>query len=91
MAIAAMAWLWETISRKGDYTMPEAALWKWPLFALTLFAFWFPVNSLTAAPEFNPVHFVANESMVTGCMLIPVILAVLLLYFPRGDITESCG
>jgi hypothetical protein len=83
MAIAAMAWLWETISRKGDYTMPEAALWKWPVFALALFAFWFPVNSQTAAPEFNPVYFVSNESMVTGCMLIPVILAVLLLYFPR--------
>ncbi len=83
MAIAAMAWLWETISRTGDYSTPEATLWKWPLFALAFFAFWFPVNSLTATPEFNPVFFVANESMVTGCMLIPVILAILLLYFPR--------
>jgi len=50
---------------------------------LEVAAFWFPVNSQTAAPEFNPVYFVANESMVTSCMLIPVILAVLLLYFPR--------
>jgi hypothetical protein len=39
MAIAASAWLWETISRTGDYSAPEAALWKWPLFALAIFAF----------------------------------------------------
>jgi hypothetical protein len=86
MTIAALSWLWETISRKGDYSRAYPTFWKWPFFALGFFAFWFPANSATAAPDFNPAYIAANESMVTACMVLPVVLAFLLLYFPRVNI-----
>jgi hypothetical protein len=86
MTIPTLAWLWETVSGNGDYSRTDPSLWKWPVFALAFFAFWFPVNSATVAPDFNPVYLVANESMVTYCMVTPVLLAFLLLYFPRINI-----
>ena len=86
MTIVALSWLWETVSRKGDYSRPCPAPWKWPFFALAFFAFWFPANSVTAAPDFNPAYIVANESMVTACMVLPVVLAFLLLFFPHVNI-----
>jgi hypothetical protein len=86
ITITALSWLWETISRQGDYSHADPAPWKWPFFALALFAFWFPANDLTAAPDFTPLLFVANGSMVTYCMVTPVVLAFTLLYFPRVNI-----
>jgi hypothetical protein len=86
IAIVALAWFWEAIARNGDYSRARPSPWKWPFFALAFFAFWFPANNATAAPDFNPVYLVANESMTTYCMATPVLLAFLLLYFPRVNI-----
>jgi hypothetical protein len=86
MTIVALAWFWEAVARKGDYSRAEPSPWKWPFFALAFFAFWFPVNSATVTPDFKAVYLVANESMATYCMATPVLLAFLLLYFPRVNI-----
>jgi hypothetical protein len=86
MIIVALAWLWETVARIGDYSRAEPSPWKWPFFALAFFAFWFPANSGTGSPDFNPLYLVANESMVTYCMATPVLLAFLLLFFPRVNL-----
>jgi hypothetical protein len=86
ITIVALAWLWEAVARKGEYSRAAPSPWKWPFFALAFFAFWFPANSATAAPDFNPLSLVTNGSMVTYCMATPVLLAFLLLYFPHVNI-----
>jgi hypothetical protein len=86
MTIVALSWLWETVAQRGDYSRARPSPWKWPFFALAVFAFWFPVNSATVTPDFNLVSLAANESMLTYCMVTPVLLAFLLLYFPRVNI-----
>jgi hypothetical protein len=86
IVIVAFSWLWETVSRQTDYAVADPAPWKWPYFALALLAFWFPADSATAAPDFSVVRLAANESMMTYCMATPVVLAFLLLYFPRVNL-----
>jgi hypothetical protein len=53
MLIAALAWLYALIKGNGDFEKADPAPWKWPLLALALFAFWFPVNESTIQPDFN--------------------------------------
>ncbi len=83
MTIAALAWLQALITGRGDFGEADPTPWKWPFFALAVFAFWFPVNETSVTPDFKPMYLVSNDSMVTACMAIPVVLAILLLYYPK--------
>ena len=82
VTIAAFAWLRALITGRGDFGEADPAPWKWPFFALAVFAFWFPVNETSATPDFRLMYLMRNNSMVTACMVIPVVLAILLLFYP---------
>jgi len=85
MIIVALFWIRSLLAGADDYSVPDAALWKWPAFVLAFFAFLYPVDEIAVTPDFNPLYLVSNASMVTGCMVLPVALAVLVLYYPRVD------
>jgi hypothetical protein len=80
--VVAFAWLWEFIAEENDFTPRERPLWGWwiaPLAALALFA---PIEASSLIPDFRLENLLANEAGLTYCMMTPVTLAVLVLFYP---------
>lgn len=81
--IMALLWIWEIISGENDFTEKNVAWWKLLALPLALFAFYYPVNPETLSPDFAIKNLIFNESAVTYCMITPVILTILLIYYPN--------
>jgi hypothetical protein len=78
----ALAWIWEVFTEQNDYTPHKKPFWKWwvmPLAALALLA---PFNPETFTTYFRLSRLLTSESGLTNCMMTPVVLAVLTLYYP---------
>lgn len=81
--LVAVFWFWETIIAKNDFTTPNltpSTLWVIPL---AFIAFWYPLNTVTMMPDFNPLGIIANEAGLTYCMMTPVYLAILIIHYPN--------
>jgi len=63
--------------------------WRYWVVPVALLAFWFPVNTgaVTPVPDFSLARFFLNEAGLTGCMMLPVYLAVLTLTYPAANVT----
>jgi len=79
--VAAAFLFYETITAKSDFSHPGRPWWKYMVIPFALFAFWMPMNQ-QGGPDFNPLLIITNESMVTYCMLTPVMISILTLYHP---------
>lgn len=80
--LVAFAWIWETLVEKNDFSPRSRPLWQWwvvPVAALALLA---PVDASTMTADFDPLRMLSNEAGLTCCMMTPVVLAVLTLYYP---------
>ena len=84
--LVALLWVGEAIVKQNDFSPQKRPLWKYWVVPVALMAFWFPVNTGTQPPHFDPRYFLLNEAGLTGCMMIPVYLAVLTLFFPKVNI-----
>ena len=84
--IVALFWIWEALALKNDFSTINMPIQKWWLILLAILAFWFPVNMNTFTPEFSLSKLFDNDSMLTFCMITPVILTVLTLFHPRINI-----
>ncbi len=88
-ALAGAALLWS--AARGDQVIfarqswRRQAWWRYWVIPAALLAFWFPANTgLTSpAPDFSLARLAANEAGLTGCMMLPVYLAVLSLAGPE--------
>jgi hypothetical protein len=81
----ALIWMWEIIAERNDFAPRERPLWKWWVAPLAVQPFMAPVNTVTMSPDFSPVHLLTNEAGLTYCMMTPVILAVLTVFYPTID------
>ncbi len=84
--LIAVFWFWESLAMKNDFSTPvltPSTLWVIPF---TFLAFWYPLNTTTMIPDLNPLGIVANEAGLTFCMMTPVYLAILIIYFPNVNI-----
>lgn len=84
--IVAVFWGWEAWRGLNDFTFRKPAIWKYWVVPLALLAFWYPLNSQTYKPDFNPVYFFTNVAGVTFCMMTPVYVGLLTLYYPKVNI-----
>jgi len=84
--VVAAFWAWEAIVLKNDFKPAKIPIWKYWVIPLLLFAFWYPLDFRTAKPDFNPVHLFTNVAGVTFCMMTPVYVGLLTLYWPRVNI-----
>ena len=50
---------------------------------LAFFAFWMPLNYETLRPDFNLLNIIANDAGLAFCMMTPVYLSVLILFYPQ--------
>jgi len=67
----------------------KAPAWKYWVFPLAFLAFWFPhsITDGSVVPDFNPTSILTSEAGLTFCMMTPVYLAILTLYYPRINMT----
>jgi hypothetical protein len=81
--ILAGLWLWETLFPKNVFDLQKKPAWKyWPIL-LALLAFWFPVNPHTLMPDFDPVYVLTSGTGLSFCMVTPLYLAILVIFFPH--------
>ena len=79
--LVAVFWAWEAVVLKNDYTFRKLPIWRYWVVPLAVLAFWAP--SSRGRPDFNPVLLVTNVSGLAFCLMTPVYLALLSLYWPR--------
>lgn len=76
-------WFREAITPQNNFETPTLNLWKSFIILLALFAFWTPGDPATGMPDFNPAYFVTQNTGLAFCLMTPVFLAILILYYPR--------
>ena len=57
--------------------------WKYLFIPLAILAFLFPMNPITAKPDFNPVYLLTSDSGLAFCSMTPVYLTVLMFMYPK--------
>jgi hypothetical protein len=74
--IVAAFWAW-------DFKPAKIPIFRYWVVPLLLLAFWYPVDFRTAKPDLNPVHLLTNVAGVAFCMMTPVYVGLLTLYWPK--------
>lgn len=77
--IVAIIWAVQLFSSERNSVRDKIGVHKYWLILLALLAFWFPVDNTGMHPQFSLTELIANESMVTFCMITPVVLVSALL------------
>jgi hypothetical protein len=83
MLIVAASWTIEAVNPKSNFTPLSVPLWKWWVLPLAVLAFWFPVDASGQTPQFTLTNLFSNGSMLTYCMITPVVLAILTIFYPH--------
>ncbi len=83
MLIITVLWAWQGVTNQDNHLRLKVKYHRYWLVALSLLAFWFPVDSTGSAFNFAPSGLLFNVAMVTGCMIIPVALVVAVLLCHR--------
>jgi hypothetical protein len=86
MLVVAVSWIVEAVNPKSDFTPAKVSPWKSWVVPLAALAFWFPVDASGSSPQFTLANLVANGSMLTYCMVTPVVLAALIIFYPRVNL-----
>lgn len=84
--IVVIFWLFELFIRKNKFIRKIKPSLRWWIIPLAVFAFWMPVSS-EIKPDFNLLYFLNNESILTYCMITPVIITILIIFFPNINIS----
>jgi len=84
--LVAIFWIWEAAIKKNDFSSPPKLSKKYLIIPLAFIAFWYPINPETMRPEFNILCLLTNEAGLTFCMMTPLYISLLILYYPRINI-----
>lgn len=82
--IVAAFWAWEAVVLQNDYTLKKLPIWRYWVVPLAVLAFWYPASK--GRPDFNPVLLVTSGSGLAFCMMTPVYVGLLTLYWPKVNI-----
>jgi hypothetical protein len=85
-SIVAAFWIWEAGVVRNDFRRRNLPVWRYWVVAPALLAFWFPLNWQTFQPDFNPLYLFTNVAGVTFCMMTPVYVGLLTLYWPKVNV-----
>lgn len=84
--LVGLVWAWEASVERNDFATRKRPWWAWwvaPVAALALLA---PVDASTMSPDFSLIGMLSNEAGLTFCMMTPVVLAVLALFYPTVNL-----
>ena len=79
-------WLWEVFVHRNNFSDRKHSFWRHWIVPLSLFAFWFPVNQQTLMPDFNLGYLFTNGAGQAFCMVTPLYISVLTIYYPTVNI-----
>jgi hypothetical protein len=79
--VVAAFWLWEAVVLQNDLALTKQPIWRYWVVPLAVLAFWGPTSR--GRPDFNPVYLLTNGAGVAFCMMTPVYVGLLTLYWPR--------
>jgi len=82
--IVAILWAWETVVLQNDYTLRKLPIWRYWVVPLAVLAFWSPASR--GRPDFNPVYLFTSGSGLAFCLMTPVYVGLLTLYWPKVNI-----
>src|SRR4030042_4754962 len=83
--LVALVWIWEAIAGKNDFTGVKIPLWRYWVVPLAFLAFWYPLNMQSMQPDFNPLLIFTSSAGLAFCLMTPVYIAILTLYYPKGN------
>ena len=94
--MVAMTWFWDAVAVKNDFEAPQCDRSKVWVIPLAVLAFWYPINVDTMILDFNPALLLNNMAGLAFCMMTPVFLSTLILFYPAVNIatlrvTSSIG
>jgi len=81
--VVAVFWAWEAVVLQNDFRPVKIPIWRYWVAPLALLAFWYPLNRQTAMPDFNPAYIFTNGAGLAFCLMTPVYVGLLTLYWPR--------
>lgn len=79
--LVVISWIYEFRVQYNNYSQIKFARWKIVCLILGFFAFWMPASN--GLMKFSLIDFFINEAGLAYCMITPVILSFLFLYFPN--------
>jgi hypothetical protein len=80
--IVCLLWLWEAVAPKSNFTWDHSSRKPYWVIPLALIAFWNPDQPW----QLHLSLFVNSYSPTAFCMMTPIYLAVLLLFYPRVNL-----
>jgi hypothetical protein len=83
--IVAAFWAWEAVVLQNDFTLSKRPIWRYWVLPLAVLAFWAPASR--GRPDFNPVYLFTNGTGLAFCMMTPVYVGLLTLYWPKVNIS----
>lgn len=84
--LVAMTWFWEALAQENNLETSHFDISRAWVVPLSILAFWYPIDLVTMMPDFNPLYFVTNMAGLVFCMMTPVYLGVLILFYPNVNI-----
>jgi len=79
--LVVFSWIYEIRVQHNKYSKINIKWWKIVCLILGFFAFWMPASN--GLMRFSLIDFFINEAGLTYCMITPVILSFLFLYYPN--------
>jgi len=84
--VVAAFWAWEAKVLQNDFTLMKQPIWRYWVVPLAVLAFWYPINLRTGRPDFNLLYIFTSPAGVAFCMMTPVYVGLLTLYWPKVNI-----
>jgi hypothetical protein len=85
-SVVAAFWVLEAVVLQNDFRPAKIPVWRYWVTPLLLLAFWYPLNRQTAVLDFNPAYIFTNGAGLAFCMMTPVYVGLLTLYWPKVNI-----
>jgi len=79
-------WAWEAIVLQNDFSPAKIPVWRYWVVPLALLALLAPGKPRAGMPGFSPAYLLTNGAGVAFCMMTPVYVGLLTLYWPKVNI-----
>lgn len=79
-------WAWEAIVLQNDFSPAKIPVWRYWVVPLALLAFLAPGKPRAGMTDFSPVYLFTNGAGMAFCMMTPVYIGLLTLYWPKVNI-----
>jgi hypothetical protein len=94
--LVAISWFWEAVAQKNDLSVPQLDYSRTWVIPLAILALWYPINLDTMVLDFNPILFLTSMGGLAFCLMTPMFLSVLIIFYPTINIatmriTSSVG